>query len=473
MSAEFPASSELPAGIAEQYLERARTAAFLAADPILRCELLLSCIAEGDLATAGDPAVGAYHEISDQNGTDPSVAYPYDSKVRLGVLLVEALGKRGAYDSAYDVCMSQARLSDYHGVEAKKALLSSGYAGPYDELLSEFSVADLRRLPAGHTARQSRLYQIEKLLIGAAGYGIDLTVPGTPHRLLLDELPLYDTDTGRQQSRLIEIALAYHQSGNYELADHFASQVTQHNRRARMLKGMVESLPGTEEEQATAIAAIADELDGLANASLNCDRRCGDDNCSPVRDARRLALVSAGLHARSGSTERARVLLKIFDNDFHFTGERLRAYTELYKVDGREDDRVKALNLLSDGTNYHWDSMNDVLSVIAEADIAHGQVLPSLETGEMLPRIAVEITGVLSRGSSDADAYNDEHEQFERTKQLFKRSAAFSSLAISLGKYGALRSADAMIDRVERPVDRVRALAALARIYGAPELQTA
>lgn len=454
--------------------------AFTEPDPTDRGKFLLSCIEEGDLAVSGAHAVETYLQMGEETGDDPTVAWPLMRKQHLGGSLVDALAAGRAFDDAYNIALDLGRLSSFYGTQAKTALLARGYAGPDGELLHMFDDNHLFTLPAEGEPTYVHSSDIHQFLTGLAGYGIDLTQPGEYHELL-EHAEATELEGLMVQHLYSKIALAYHKGGHPELAAPFEELVTQHTVRGRLFANISRSVADTE-----TLRAIAAEIDEQMRIAHTCDGSCVDPACAQRSGSQELGLTAARLYAQTGDTDRARGFLRYFDTDYYHPDERLETYVALYAAEGSPHDREAAMPLFNDSVGVVWEDRARPLAKLARADIAYGNTLPSLDAeGEVIPRVAWELPGMFgtpdtfereaAAGNNPASdilgPYDERRQAYGKENRRLKQSQATGVLAIVLAEYGAPHTAHQLLGEISERADLIRTKMALARVYGAPELQ--
>lgn len=448
-------------------------------DPTMRAGMLAAAIAEGDLAIAEDVSpFAAYAAIGEVMGNDSEVWYPRQQKIDAGLKLVEALATRQQFDDACHIATDLTRLATHEGSDAKYTLLRHGYAGSQGELLDMFT-EDYLLTPLVIPRRLfSRKMEVERYLNALVAYGIDITQPDTPHKKLLDALMRVESDPGQKQQRFKDFAVSAAQyQGGLPLAFKFKDAGLNHSLRADALLGIGEYVDDPE-----LLSQLLAEVHACLVETVSCGGACGHTFCSPQADEQRIALGSAGMHARLGDTSQARQLLDTYDDGFHFSEERMQVYSELYAQQGKQSDRQVTLELLNHMAGSKASYTAPFIKKIVHADLAHGNVLSVVnEMPEIIPRFAWELQTIFGRMSSHEEKWMREDTDGEIS--LFRalvgpydeRAAAehdsmrrrakdqtYATLIPLLVEHGAPHTAEKLLRRIDDPIEVVRAKTAVA-----------
>jgi len=469
--------------ISIQLLAEARHEMMVEADPFQQTFMMIAALDAGDTEVDGHQLLLAYTAIGEFDG-DYQHDTPEERQLGAGVAVVKALADGRRFDEAYAVALSLDRVSDLYGLKAKGILLKHGYSGHQGESLHTLDRKYLDNLPGedgpiGTQERRHKWYMASIFLDSLVAYGIDVTDPNGEHveayelyKSLLNSDPL---GPERSNAQLARTAANY---GNVPLAEKLLDEGTWTPRhKADVLLAIASATQGDDMSALQRLETVQRELVTYR------------DKHSP-KSAEEVALARATLHARIGDLETARNIERRYANtvaayerqeSIPFAKECLKLYVELYKAEGREEDRLIALRLLNERRLYLNEegpsatTIPKLIGDIIEADIKFGKTMPSLELEEQdgIPLMVYEVESAVFAEPSDGArrfmvnerskafieallGHEVDLEEMELEERNESKDQARAAVATAVAKYTP-RTAESITRLINNPVTRVGA----------------
>lgn len=470
---EFPNNSHFEA--ASHLQSEARMLALAEPNPATRLELLQALISEGNIEVVGF-TVAALQEQPDNDAEDPE--YVNTAKITGAQTLVETLADKGLFEDADGVIDILGALDQQTAITSIVDLLHKGYAGRDNAYLhldfTEF-------IQAAHIEGQPPRAIVFRYLSGLAAYGVDLFDHETEAGRLMSDGIAAVPDPIMRDYYYNSIAYSFADGGHGDKAVTAKDRISDPYWRSSACVQLAR-IAQEHDDTPTAIALISEARELLTFVS-HCEGSCGRNGCNPVLDTKEIEIGMALVFAKQGQHASAHELVGMLEPAFAY--DQALIHATLYKTGGNMGDRASALVALANSSVFQRKSLAGALiQDIGKADWQWGNTMPSLDAdGESVPLICWELHGLyaeehrleqkLAADGLDEDGYRAMEllgidpstflgDIAERRGKI--RDHGLATLVKLLASTGAPKSAKSLLGLIETPVEKVRAMSALARL---------
>lgn len=454
---EAPSDSPNPDHL--RLLSEARMQAVAEPDASVRVGLLEALVSEGDHDMA-DLAMAALRKIPDIDTQNDMVNH---QKIIAAQSLLETFADQGLFTRAEEVVGLLDAIKPSAAVEGIAHLLEKGYAGADGQYLSA-SCSPLIEAAQLKGSMPSRA--VFSYLSGHAAYGSDLLDTSTEVGRLFSDSISSIPDALMRDRHHAAIAYAYTQGGHVDLAIALKDRVVDPYWRGVSATEIADI--AQEQGDRPLADALLSEAQSQTEAVRNCDGNCGRVACNPSFDVKDMGLRVAGVLVKQGEFARAHELVETVEPVLAYNHALVDA--EIYKRTGDADARTAALASFVDCTALRPVLAEKFMSDIGAADQEWGNVIPSLDYSEAVPLVCWELRGLydekqrLDQEAGGPDEYGYRAMELldgaERRGML--RDAATVGFVKLLAATGAPNTARSLIDLIETPVEKVRAMAGIA-----------